>query len=267
MESLAGGSIIGYWLFYTILLLVAYHKIFTVYYFSLSHGLLRELGTAAFLGIILAWVSIYIWQIGVGVIVIIALMGVSKVESSAGKIVIIVLAVIASIVIIVSGRAIRKSEAANAENGNDSYTYEDDYDDDYEEYEADDYGYAYEDDTYDSYENDVAYAENEDYAYTNEEEWYEEDTLGFVFPNSDSTYLDGSELEGLSAEECRIGRNEIYARHGRIFQDDALRAYFEQFDWYEGIYDADEFDESVLNVYEIANRDLIIDYETEMGYR
>lgn len=88
----------------------------------------------------------------------------------------------------------------------------------------------------------------------------------FIFPYSDSTYLKMEDLQGLSAEECRIARNEIYARHGRIFDDEELQAYFEQFDWYEGLYTADEFKESVLNEYEKANRDLITEYESEMGF-
>lgn len=94
----------------------------------------------------------------------------------------------------------------------------------------------------------------------------ENDSLDFVFPYSDSMYLELSDLQGLSAEECRIARNEIYARHGRIFQDTDLQSFFEQFDWYEGLYTADEFDESVLNKYEKANRDLIVKYESEMGF-
>lgn len=100
---------------------------------------------------------------------------------------------------------------------------------------------------------------------------YEENESDFkgeyILPDSDSVYLELSDLQGLSAEECRIARNEIYARHGRIFRDNELQAYFEQFDWYEGMYDADEFDDSVLNDYEKANRDLISSYESEMGYQ
>lgn len=104
--------------------------------------------------------------------------------------------------------------------------------------------------------------------FDDESEENESDFKGeFILPDSDSVYLEVSDLQGLSAEECRIARNEIYARHGRIFQDDELQAYFEQFDWYEGMYDADEFDDSVLNDYEKANRDLISSYESEMGYR
>lgn len=93
------------------------------------------------------------------------------------------------------------------------------------------------------------------------------ETSEYVLPESNSRYLDMSELEGLTAEECRLARNELYARHGRKFDDEFLRTYFEAKEWYEGITDAADFDESVLNEYEMANRDLIVEYETEQGYR
>ena len=74
-------------------------------------------------------------------------------------------------------------------------------------------------------------------------------------------------IEGLSKEECRIARNEIYARHGRMFTDETLQSYFDSKDWYDGYIEPEDFDESVLNEYETSNRDLIVEYETEMGYR
>lgn len=75
------------------------------------------------------------------------------------------------------------------------------------------------------------------------------------------------DLAGLTQEECRLARNEIYARHGRRFDDAGLQAYFDSCEWYEGTVAAEDFDTSVLNQYEIANRDLIIEYEKEQGYR
>ena len=75
------------------------------------------------------------------------------------------------------------------------------------------------------------------------------------------------ELMGLSAEECRIARNELFARYGRRFQDETLQAYFDSLSWYNGTIDPEDFDESVFNEYEVANRDLIVQYEKEMGFR
>lgn len=75
------------------------------------------------------------------------------------------------------------------------------------------------------------------------------------------------ELEGYTEDDCRIARNELYARHGRKFSDEFLVTYFESKSWYEGTIEPEDFDESVFNEYELANRDLIVEYEEKMGYR
>lgn len=59
------------------------------------------------------------------------------------------------------------------------------------------------------------------------------DRAGFLFANSNVRYLTRGELEQLSADRLHIARNEIFARRGRYFKDDALRAYFSQFPWYQ----------------------------------
>lgn len=89
----------------------------------------------------------------------------------------------------------------------------------------------------------------------------------FIFANSDSTYLTYDDLSGMSYDECRIARNEIYARKGRAFTDAELSAYFMLFDWYEPTIAADDFSEDMLNQYEKANVELIVAYEEQMGYR
>lgn len=90
---------------------------------------------------------------------------------------------------------------------------------------------------------------------------------GVILPESSTRYLTKSDLAGLTAEECRLARNEIYARHGRIFNDEGLQRHFEAFAWYYPTIQPDDFQESMLNEYEIANRDLIVEYEIEQGYR
>ncbi len=88
----------------------------------------------------------------------------------------------------------------------------------------------------------------------------------YILPGSDSTYLSRSDLEGLSSDELRLARNELYARHGRKFDDPTLQEYFNSKDWYNGTIDPNDFsDESMLNNYEVANRDLILAYESEIG--
>lgn len=89
----------------------------------------------------------------------------------------------------------------------------------------------------------------------------------YFIPESDSRYLSMPELEGLTEAECRLARNELYARHGRRFNDEYLQAYFDSCEWYQGTIEPADFDESVFNEYEAANRDLIVQYEENMGYR
>lgn len=135
------------------------------------------------------------------------------------------------------------------------YEEETDYSDDYVE---DEYSDDYVEDDY--VEDD--YAEDE-YSDEDEDEYDGE----YILPGSDSRYLDKSDLRGLSAEECRLARNELYARHGRIFNDEELQDYFNSKSWYYPSIEADDFEESMLNDYEVANRDLIVEYEEEQGYR
>ena len=78
----------------------------------------------------------------------------------------------------------------------------------------------------------------------------------YVFPGSDYRWYSERELEGYPKETLRLGRNEIYARHGRIFESADLRQYFESKSWYHGYLTADEFDDSVLNQYERDNLEL-----------
>ena len=59
----------------------------------------------------------------------------------------------------------------------------------------------------------------------------------------------------------------MYARHGRKFDDEDLQSYFNGKSWYTPSIDPTEFPESLLNEYEIANRDLIVEYEIDNGFR
>jgi len=88
----------------------------------------------------------------------------------------------------------------------------------------------------------------------------------FILPDSSTRVLDKSELAGFTAEQCRLARNEIYAKHGRMFDDAGLQNYFNLRSWYHGTIPADRFSDTMLSDIEIQNRNLIIAYEKEMGY-
>ena len=83
-----------------------------------------------------------------------------------------------------------------------------------------------------------------------------------LIPGSSSEPLSESDLEGLSAEEVRIARNEIYARHGLIFQSEDLQEYFSSQDWYQGT--TTDADSISLSEVEIENIEKIVDYEETM---
>ncbi|MGX5489597.1 TcaA 3rd/4th domain-containing protein [Bacillus cereus] len=55
---------------------------------------------------------------------------------------------------------------------------------------------------------------------------------GFIFPDSDIRKLTSTDLTYLSKEQLKIARNEIYARHGYIFQTKDMQAYFAKQSWY-----------------------------------
>ena len=56
----------------------------------------------------------------------------------------------------------------------------------------------------------------------------------------------------------RLLRNEIYARHGRIFKDKALQSYFAGMPWYKP---NPAFNESMLTALEKKNAQAILDHE------
>lgn len=85
----------------------------------------------------------------------------------------------------------------------------------------------------------------------------------FLFP-SDSEYITNHDLVGKTKEEVALIRNEIYARHGYVFNTEAYQEYFSQKSWYEPNPD---FSEAQLNEIEIANKDFLVGYEESRGWR
>lgn len=88
----------------------------------------------------------------------------------------------------------------------------------------------------------------------------------YVFAGSDQYEIYEEDCDGLTALECKIAKNEIYARHGRKFQDEALQNYFDSCSWYNGTIEPEDFTEDMLNDIEIANLEVICSYEDYMGF-
>ena len=65
-------------------------------------------------------------------------------------------------------------------------------------------------------------------------------------------------LEGLFLEDVRKMRDEIYARHGKVFKDPWTQKYFASFDWYKA---NSNFTDASLSVVEKGNLAVIARYE------
>lgn len=94
-----------------------------------------------------------------------------------------------------------------------------------------------------------------------------EEALQFFIENCDEQYFTEADIAGFDDDMCMYARNAVYAKSGRKFKDQEIQRYFEQYEWYIGKIDPADFDDlSMLNEYQIANRNLIIGYEQEHGY-
>lgn len=102
-------------------------------------------------------------------------------------------------------------------------------------------------------------------AESDESSFYGDDIKGFdtdmqeyIFPDSDSRYLSEEEVKDIETDKLRIARNEIFARHGYIFNDEELNQYFNGTSWYNGTVPAEQFNmDAVLNDFEKKNIELI----------
>ena len=83
----------------------------------------------------------------------------------------------------------------------------------------------------------------------------------YIFPDSDARYLDESDVIGMSAQKLSYGRNEIYARRGRIFTSQELKDYFNAKKWYSADLTEVEFPYDSLNEYEKYNAKFLKEQE------
>ena len=79
------------------------------------------------------------------------------------------------------------------------------------------------------------------------------ETAQWIFVDSSERLLTDADVEGLSAWELKVARNEIYARHGRRFNSADLQNHFNSCDWYEGTIDPANFSDTMLSEIELAN--------------
>lgn len=89
----------------------------------------------------------------------------------------------------------------------------------------------------------------------------------YILPYSDIEYISESELVGMDKRTSELALNEIYARHGRKFNDSSIQSYFNEKSWYDGFIEPEDFSDSVFNKYEAKNIATIDSYMKKKGYR
>ena len=82
---------------------------------------------------------------------------------------------------------------------------------------------------------------------------------GYILADSATRALTDADVTGLSYDDLQMAINEIYARHGRIFQTESINSHFASQPWYHGTLTAEEFDESVFSATEAENIQFLLD--------
>ena len=104
--------------------------------------------------------------------------------------------------------------------------------------------------------------EDEDDAHStfSDVDWESVPTNQFLLADSYHTMMTERHVSRLSLKQLNIAINEIYARHGMIFEDDDLQRYFESTTWYQGTVEPEDFSESWFNDVEQYNVEFLNDY-------
>lgn len=84
-------------------------------------------------------------------------------------------------------------------------------------------------------------------------------TAEYIFPTSNSAYLTANDLAGMTKSEIQMAINEIYARHHRKFVLKEVQDHFNSKSWYTGTIEAADFNVNVMNQYEGANINLMVE--------
>ena len=85
----------------------------------------------------------------------------------------------------------------------------------------------------------------------------------YLFP-SDKRLISEQYLDNLTKDEVALVRNEIYARHGYIFNSEYYQQYFASKSWYRP---NPGFSEEMFSEIEKMNKTTIVEYEKSRGWR
>ena len=103
-----------------------------------------------------------------------------------------------------------------------------------------------------------------------EREAAEQENSDYILPMSSERELTEADIADIEDDAwmLKLARNEIYARHGRMFKDESIQEYFDSKDWYEPKYTADEFErdhKDLISKLEAKNATFIQEYEHKLS--
>lgn len=103
-----------------------------------------------------------------------------------------------------------------------------------------------------------------------ERETAEQEASEYILPMSSDRKLTEADIADIEDDAwmLKLARNEIYARHGRMFKDKSIQEYFDSKDWYEPKYTADEFEsdhKDLISKLEAKNAAFIQEYEHKLS--
>lgn len=111
---MSGTVVLVLWIAFSIGIWILYHKIFTVYYFSVSRGLMKELMVALMAGFGLTVVTLYMWWLSVLIILLVGITVAGKAENSSSKKGIIITFAVMAIVVAIVGISMRSNKNVDA---------------------------------------------------------------------------------------------------------------------------------------------------------
>lgn len=83
----------------------------------------------------------------------------------------------------------------------------------------------------------------------------------YLLPFSNERLVTDADLATLSKDQLRLARNEIFARHGRMYETKDLNDYFSSQGWYTPSISADQWNDKVFSKVESDNVTRIANYE------
>lgn len=89
----------------------------------------------------------------------------------------------------------------------------------------------------------------------------------YLFPKSDRVLLTDADIKDCDHDTLKLGRNEIFARHGYIFQTTEIAEYFETKPWYRGTTPGERFDSNLLNGIELQNINFLSAAQKNLEYK